>query len=153
MTGRSLSRSSALARSTRRLIRYRWGVSPKARLKARLKWAGDGRPITLNGAVYGSGLGVHAPGDVGLYLDGHCGRFTAVVGVDDEAGNSGSVTFSVVADGVAVYTSPTLTGASAPLPVDVGVAGARVVDLVVGDAGDGNGLDHADWADARLTCS
>ncbi|HEV7898654.1 MAG TPA: beta galactosidase jelly roll domain-containing protein, partial [Planosporangium sp.] len=115
--------------------------------------AGDGRPITLNGAVYGSGLGVHAPGDVGLYLDGHCGRFTAVVGVDDEAGNSGSVTFSVVADGVAVYTSPTLTGASAPLPVDVGVAGARVVDLVVGDAGDGNGLDHADWADARLTCS
>jgi hypothetical protein len=75
------------------------------------------------------------------------------VGLDDEVGNSGSVTFSVVADGVAVYTSPVLTGASAPLPVDVDVAGARVVDLVVGDSGDGNGLDHADWADAGLRCS
>jgi beta-galactosidase GanA len=115
--------------------------------------AGDGKPITLNGTVYPSGLGVHSPGDVGLYLDGHCGRLTAVVGVDDEVGNSGSVTFSVVADGTIAYTSPTVTGASAPLPIEVNVAGARIVDLVVGDAGDGNGLDHADWADARLTCT
>jgi beta-galactosidase GanA len=115
--------------------------------------AGDGKPITLNGTVYVSGPGVHAPSDVGLYLGGHCGRFTAVVGVDDEVGDAGSVTFSVVADGVAVYTSPTVTGASAPLPVDVNIAGAQVVDLVVGEAGDGNAHDHADWADAKLLCS
>jgi hypothetical protein len=115
--------------------------------------AGDGRPITVAGTVYASGLGVHANGDVALYLDGHCSRFTAVVGVDDEVGNSGSVTFAVVADGTTVFSSPTLTGSSAALPVDVSVAGARIVDLVIGDAGNGNGSDHADWADARLTCA
>jgi beta-galactosidase GanA len=114
--------------------------------------AGDGRPITLAGTVYASGLGVHANGDVALYLDGHCSRFTAVVGVDDEVGNAGSVTFAVVADGTTVFSSSTLTGSSAALPVDVSVAGARIVDLVIGDAGNGNGSDHADWADARLSC-
>jgi beta-galactosidase GanA len=114
--------------------------------------AGDGKPITLNGVGYSSGLGVHPAGDVGLYLDGHCTALSAVVGVDDETGNSGSVVFSVLADGKVVYTSPTLRGTDAGVPITVDVSGARIVDLVVGDSGDGNGLDHADWADARLTC-
>ncbi|TCO48787.1 beta-galactosidase [Actinocrispum wychmicini] len=115
--------------------------------------AGDGRPITLRGTVHPKGLGAHADSDIGLYLAGHCSRFTATVGVDDETHGGGSVTFAVVADGTTVYTSPTLTGTSAPLAVDVPLAGAQVVDLVVGAAGDGNGLDHADWADAQVTCS
>jgi hypothetical protein len=50
-------------------------------------------------------------------------------------------------------STPTLTGASAAVPVDVDVTGAAIVELVVGDGGDGNGSDHADWADARLSCS
>jgi hypothetical protein len=115
--------------------------------------AGDGRTMTLAGTTYASGLGVHANGDVGLYLDGHCSRLTALVGVDDEVGNAGSVTFSVLADGRTLLTTPTLTGTSAALPVDVDVTGATILDLVVGDGGNGNGSDHADWADARLTCS
>jgi beta-galactosidase GanA len=115
--------------------------------------AGDGRPITLGGTVYASGLGVHAASDIALDLAGRCTRFTATAGVDDEVGNGGSVTFSVLADGVARYTSATVTGASAPLAVDVDVTGARSLRLVVGDGGDGVGRDHADWANARLTCS
>ena len=115
--------------------------------------AGDGRTITLNGTTYASGLGVHANGDVALYLAGHCSRLTAVAGVDDEVGTSGSVAFSVLADGRTLMSTPTLTGASAALPIDVDVTGAAIVELVVGDGGDGNGSDHADWADARLSCS
>jgi hypothetical protein len=115
--------------------------------------AGDGRTISLAGTTYASGLGVHANGDVALYLDGHCSRFTAVAGVDDEVGNAGSVTFSVLADGRTLLTTPTVTGSSAALPIDVDVTGATIVELVVGDGGDGNGNDHSDWAAARLTCS
>ena len=115
--------------------------------------AGDGRPITLGGTVYASGLGVHANSDVALNLGGRCTRFAATVGLDDEVGASGSVVFSVVADGVARYTSPTLTGSSPSAVVDVDITGAQVVRLVVGDAGNGVGLDHADWADARVTCT
>ena len=68
-------------------------------------------------------------------------------------GNAGSVTFSVVADGRTLLTTPTVTGASAGAPIDVDVTGASIVDLIVADAGDGNGNDHADWAGARLRCS
>jgi len=115
--------------------------------------AGDGRPITIAGTAYPSGLGVHPDGDVALYLDGHCTRFTAVAGVDDEVGNAGSVTFSVVADGRTLLSTPTVTGSAAGTPIDVDLTGATIVDLIVGDAGNGNGNDHADWAAARLACS
>jgi hypothetical protein len=33
------------------------------------------------------------------------------------------------------------------------VSGAQIVDLAVGDAGDRNDHDHADWADAMLACA
>jgi hypothetical protein len=115
--------------------------------------AGDGRPISVAGTTYASGLGVHANGTVSLYLGGRCSRLTAVVGVDDEVGDSGTVAFSVLADGTSRYSSPTITGASAGVPISVDVTGVQVMDLIVSDAGDGNGLDHADWADAKLTCA
>jgi hypothetical protein len=37
--------------------------------------------------------------------------------------------------------------------LDVDISGAQLLDLVVGDGGDGNGLDHADSANAQLDCS
>jgi alpha-galactosidase len=59
--------------------------------------------------------------------------------------------FSLVADGVTVYTSPTVT-ATSPVQVDASISGRSTLHLVVGDGGDGKGYDHADWADARLLC-
>jgi len=115
--------------------------------------AGDGHPITLNGVQYAKGLGVHANGDVTVYLGGNCTRLNSVVGVDDEVGSNGSVTFSVVADGKALTTTPVLTGNSASVPIDVDVTGTQQLDLLIGDGGDGNGSDHGDWADAKLTCN
>jgi hypothetical protein len=113
---------------------------------------GDGHTITLNGVQYAKGLGVNAISDIAVYLGGNCSRFTATVGVDDEVGNSGSVTFSVVADGRTLSATPVLTGRSASVSIDQDVTGAQRLDLVTGDGGDGNGLDHADWADAKLVC-
>ncbi len=115
--------------------------------------AGDGKPITLNGTVYAKGLGTNAVSDVAVYLGGNCTRFTATVGVDDEQGSAGSVTFSVVKDGTVLTTTPVLTGSSASVPLDVDITGAQLLDLVVGDGGNGNGNDHGDWADAQLTCA
>jgi beta-galactosidase GanA len=114
---------------------------------------GDGRPITLGGTVYAKGLGVHANGAVTLNLGGNCTRFTATVGVDDEVGNSGSVRFSVLGDGATLAETPALTGSSPSAALDVDLTGIRQLDLMIGDAGDGNGLDHADWAEARLSCA
>ncbi|MEC3982540.1 beta-galactosidase [Amycolatopsis sp. H20-H5] len=115
--------------------------------------AGDGKPITLRGKTFPHGLGVHAAGDVQLYLGGRCNRFTATVGVDDETRGGGTIAFRVLVDGRTVTTTPVLNGTSATIPIDTAVTGGQVLDLVVDDGGDGNGNDHGDWAEATLTCT
>ena len=115
--------------------------------------AGDGRTITIAGTTYPKGLGTNAVSDVEVNLGGNCSRFTATVGVDDEVGNSGSVTFAVIVDGTTLTTTAQLTGSGGAATIDVPVTGGQVLDLVVGDGGDGNGLDHADWAVPTLTCA
>lgn len=60
--------------------------------------------------------------------------------------------FEVWADGEQVWKSPLLTNTDPASPVDVDLAGATTLQLRVTDGGDGNQYDHADWADARLTC-
>ncbi|MFI6436071.1 beta-galactosidase [Streptomyces sp. NPDC050759] len=114
--------------------------------------AGDGRAISIGGVGYTKGLGTNALSDIQLYLAGNCSRLTAQVGVDDETGGAGTVTFSVIADGKTLVTTPTISGRQAAVPIDVDVSGAQVIDLKVGDGGDGNGNDHGDWAVPTLTC-
>jgi len=114
---------------------------------------GDGKPITIGGVQYAKGLGTNAVSDVQVYLAGKCTRFTASVGVDAEAGNSGTVTFAVSVDGKTLATTPVLKGNQPAATIDVPVTGGQVLDLLVGDGGDGNGLDHADWAVPTLTCT
>jgi hypothetical protein len=115
--------------------------------------AGDGQRIILNGTPFDKGIGVHAGSDVTYELNQHYETFLAVVGVDDEVGNNGSVDFQLFADGTKIYDSGIRRGADAGLPVSVNVHGVEQLRLVVSDGGDGNTFDHADWADARLILS
>ncbi|OIV35398.1 hypothetical protein BIV57_21645 [Mangrovactinospora gilvigrisea] len=115
--------------------------------------AGDGLPLTLAGTVYKKGLGVHAIGDVTVYLGGNCTRFTAVTGIDAEVGNAGDVTFTVRGDGKDLVTTPELVGGGPAQPVSVDVTGVQKLDLMINQVGDNNAHDHGDWADAKLTCA
>ncbi|MFF8730549.1 NPCBM/NEW2 domain-containing protein [Streptomyces sp. NPDC015171] len=114
--------------------------------------AGDGRPLTIGGAVYAKGLGVHALSDLAFYTGKVCEKVTADVGVDDEKGAKGTVAFEIWADGTKVAATGVLTNAMPAQPLTADVTGAQVVRLVVTDGGDGLDSDHADWADARLSC-
>ena len=115
--------------------------------------AGDGNTLTLNGTTYTKGLGAHAASDVRYALTSTCTRFKASVGVDDEVPTTGgSVVLQVYADATKVYDSGTMTGATATKSVDVSIAGATQLRLVVTNAGDNNTADHADWALARIEC-
>ncbi|MFE2185057.1 beta-galactosidase [Streptomyces sp. NPDC059455] len=113
--------------------------------------AGDGRPLAIGGTTYAKGLGVHANSQIRVYLGGGCTRFTATTGVDDEVGDNGSVSFQVIADGRSLFTGPVLYGSGGGAAIDVDVTGARWLDLLVDGDGDVS-TDHADWADAKLTC-
>ena len=81
-----------------------------------------------------------------------CTTFAAKVGLDDEVANNGSVVFQVFADGTKVYDSGVLTGASPTATVSASVTGKTALQLVVTNGGDNVDYDHADWADAKLTC-
>jgi hypothetical protein len=106
---------------------------------------GDGTTITLNGISYTKGLGVHANSEVDYALGGNYTRFTSDIGVDDESGARGTVVFQVWADGGKLYDSGVMTGSSATKTISVDVTGKQNLQLIVTDAGDGNGSDHADW--------
>ncbi len=113
---------------------------------------GDGTALTIGGGVYAKGIGSHAPAKVRYYLGGKCTSFTAEVGVDDVQKSAGSVQFSVTADGTEKVKSPVLRAADSAWSLTADVTGAKYVELIAGDGGDGNGNDHADWGSARFHC-
>ena len=112
----------------------------------------DGHALSINGIKYAKGLGVHAPSDIRYALGATCSAFTAVVGIDDEAGTAASTVFQVYKDGVKIYESPLMRKGSAAQNLNLPVTGASELRLVVTDGADGANSDHADWADAKLAC-
>jgi alpha-galactosidase len=114
---------------------------------------GDGHPLSMRGRVYQDGLGAHAPSLIRFRLGGQCSRFTAEVGVDDEEVGLGSVVFQVWSDGVKLFDSGQMTGTTPPRQVDVNLENRMDLRLFVGIAEDDDHHDHADWAEARLTCA
>jgi alpha-galactosidase len=129
-----------------------WGPVEKDRSNGESA-AGDGNPITLNGTVYAKGLGVHAASDVRYAANGTCTAFSAKVGVDDEEGTKGSVVFQVFADGTKLADSGLMTGSTATKTLTADITGRTTLQLVVTNGGDSADYDHADWAEAAVTCT
>lgn len=111
---------------------------------------GDGRPLNIAGKAFTKGLGVHAPSDVVVKVPAGMRSFLATIGVDEEVGNNGRVTFEVWVDGSRKYQSAELTGADGGTAVAVDVTNANQVSLRVLGGSDIH-YDHADWADARFS--
>lgn len=146
---------SILSNGVRYLSDLAWtsatnGWGPAEKDKANGEWnAGDGGPITINAVQYAKGLGVHANSTITYSLGGAYTRFKADIGVDDYSA-AGSVIFRVYKDGVLAYDSGLMVGTTTKKSIDLSVAAANELKLVVTDGGDGNNSDHADWANARL---
>ena len=114
---------------------------------------GDGAPLAIRGVPYAKGLGTNSISSVVIDLGGTCSSFTTDVGIDDSGGGRGTVTFTVLADGNVVASTGVMTGTQAAQHLTADVSGASTLTLQVGDAGDGNGHDNADWAGAELHCA
>lgn len=114
--------------------------------------AGDGGPLTIGGTTFAKGLGVHAPSTVTYYLGGACTRLTAQVGLDDEVGDQGAVTFRVLGEGEVLAETAERTGADGPAALDVDVTGVDLVELVA-DPGASPNFDHADWGALQVVCA
>lgn len=114
-----------------------------------------GSPLLIEGEKYRGGIGTHASSKITVHLGKQCSVFSAKVGIDDtqEAGKSSSVTFRVLgADGQELgASSKALTAADKAEAMKVDVSGQEKITLFA-DAGESNAQDHADWADAMVTC-
>lgn len=112
--------------------------------------ADDGNILTIAGQTYEKGLGVHAYSEVKYKINKEFKRFTAVIGVDDEACDDASVVFKVILDNKTIYESPIMRKGEEGVEIALDLSGGEEIKLQVLD-GDGiQDCDHADWADARF---
>jgi alpha-galactosidase len=110
-----------------------------------------GKPLSIAGKQFEHGLGTHADSVARLNLNGTVERFSALVGVDDDAGSSrASISFKVVGDGKTLWKTGVMRLGESARPVELEVRGIQTLFLVVDSAGDGMTYDHADWAEAKL---
>lgn len=125
-------------------MRQGWGTPQVDR-------AVTGKPLSIGGRPFETGVGTHARSVLWVDLDGKSGRFQAFVGVDDATGSDdASIRFRVIADGTTLFDSETMHRGQKAQQVDVPLSGQKSLLLLVTDAGDGVSFDHADWADARF---
>ncbi|MFD0592490.1 NPCBM/NEW2 domain-containing protein [Catellatospora coxensis] len=110
---------------------------------------GGWSPISMLGTVYPTGIGVASPSTIRYYVGGRCGGLAATIGLDDAVRNVGpegaTSTFQVVGDGRTLFDSGLLTRDDTR-QITIDLTGVRVLDLVVGDGGDGGYNDRANWA-------
>jgi alpha-galactosidase len=110
-----------------------------------------GKPMSIAGKQFSHGLGTHADSLARLELNGGSERFSALVGVDDAAGNEhASISFKVVADGKTLWKTGVMRLGQPAQTVDVDVRNVKTLLLLADSAGDGTAYDHADWAEAKL---
>ncbi|MEU8637008.1 NPCBM/NEW2 domain-containing protein [Amycolatopsis sp. NPDC048633] len=114
----------------------------------------NGRAMSVGGVGYqpNSGIGVHAPSVIRLYLGGKCKTFTTQYGVDDAASPQATVIFRVLGDGRELFA----TGLSRPgvkaQKLTVPVTGVQQLAIAVDDGGDGAAGEFADWIAPNLSC-
>jgi hypothetical protein len=106
------------------------------------------KEMSIGGKRFRRGLGTHANSEIVYSLDGRYRRFQAWAGPD--MATYGTLGFAVVVDGQKRWESGKMTRGDAPQLVDVDIAGAKELRLLVDDAGNDIMGDHADWADAKL---
>jgi uncharacterized protein (DUF1800 family) len=126
-----------------------WGP-PERDMSNGEQLAADGKQLSINGRKFNRGLGVHAPSEITYDLGKNFQRFVADTGIDDETEANGSVVFQVFGDERLLFETTQMTGGMTARRADLNVTGVTLLKLVVLDAGDGNSLDHADWAGARV---
>jgi hypothetical protein len=112
------------------------------------------------GAIYPKGIGMHTTSRLAYPLNQAYRTFRAEIALDEAAGWRGSVLFRILVDRLPpggtsnqwqmAYVSPIVRGGEPPLPIEVDVAGADRMALVVEFAERGDQGDHANWLNARL---
>jgi len=103
--------------------------------------------IEVGNAFFASGLFAHAPARYVYALNGKWKTFSTQYGLQN--GNNGSVVFVVKGDGKELFRSETIRDRTVREQV-IPITGLQRLELIVEDAGDGNGSDWGVWIEPRI---
>lgn len=136
---------------------YNWKSQSNNYRQAQKDVAISGRKLTLTGenneaVEYDKGLGMHSTSTVIYDLtDKNVDMFSTYIGVDRAMYNTvGQVQFEIYVDGKLAYDSGIMRAKDKQKYVEVNLADAKELKLVVKDGGNGNGSDHATFGDTKL---
>jgi hypothetical protein len=118
--------------------------------RPRMDRALEGGPLRLDGKSYRRGLALRSGVALTYRLPEGFARFTAIAGIDDRMGESGSVQLTIRGDGRELF-SAALRGGEPPKTLDLDVAGVRSLTIEVGYGDDADIADHLDLCDARIS--
>ncbi len=108
----------------------------------------EGTPISIRGEKFKNGLGVHADSRIVFPLDGRFSFFHVVPGPDDA--HHGTIEMKILIDGTEVYSSGKISRRDKKelVVLDIPLLGAKELTLIVNQADNNKGGDHASWGDA-----
>jgi hypothetical protein len=108
-------------------------------------------PLSLDGVVYSTGLGLHSFTELTYELDGQFNSFVTVVGIDDAVRPNGDAALTFLGDYKQLTEPLRLTGQSDPQVVRLDIHGVKQLTIRLDFGDDGLGVsDHIDLAGARL---
>ena len=139
------------------LTDYDWKSANQSYGSAKKDISASGNTLRLTNedgsvATYEHGIGAHSTSTIIYDLsDKDYQFFSSYVGVDRQMyGSVGSVVFQVYVDGEKQFDSGLMNSRDPQQYVEVNLAGAKELKLVVTDGGNGDGSDHATWGDTKL---
>jgi hypothetical protein len=113
----------------------------------------SGVPLTLGGKRYEQGLGAFANSEIEYDVKGLYDTFTALVGLDANAGENSIAEFEVVGDGKELWRSGALKKSDPPKCVEVNIPGVRKLVLRTTGEGGSRGRPNraqADWVEPKI---
>ena len=139
------------------LTDYDWKSANQSYGSAKKDISASGNTLRLTNedgsvATYEHGIGAHSTSTIIYDLSDKDYQFcSSYVGVDRQMyGSVGSVVFQVYVDGEKQFDSGLMNSRDPQQYVEVNLAGAKELKLVVTDGGNGDGSDHATWGDTKL---
>jgi hypothetical protein len=109
----------------------------------------DGPALLLGGRRYSHGVAICSRTEVTYELPGECRRFRATVGIDDAVRPGGDARLVIRAED-RLLADLTLTGTLPPQAIDLDVAGAHRLTILVDFGRGGDCGDHVDFGNARI---
>jgi hypothetical protein len=107
-----------------------------------------GKPLTVVGKVYEKGLGLHSPGWLALKLDGQASQFHCLAAIDDETEGKGTVELKFYGDNWRLlYATGILRGGQPAKPIEIDLAGQKILVIEITVGGDDYIADHIDLLD------